>query len=81
MEEKLEKETEEACPEGARGGTWGEGAREDCCKKGAQCLTVAEQQSAQTRLLDSGGQFRGVMGTEADCGDGHVVGEPYRDSQ
>lgn len=53
MEEKLEKETEEACPEGPVGRNLGRGAREDCCKKGAQCLTVAEQQSAQTRLSDS----------------------------
>lgn len=41
MEEKLEKETEEACPEGPVGEEPGRGAREDCQQKGAECLTVA----------------------------------------
>ena len=48
--------------EGDRGGLSREASGEEpgegcqgrqCCKEGAECLTVAEQQSAQTRLSDS----------------------------
>lgn len=50
MEEKLEKETEKACPEGPPG----EGCQgRQCCKEDADCRMVAEQQSAQTRLSAS----------------------------
>lgn len=82
MEEKLEKETEEDCPEGPAGRNQGKGAREDSAPR----RMLNAQWWLSSRVHKQGFQiagessFRGVMGTEADCADGHVVGEPYRDS-